>query len=168
MFASLLFYVALVMSLASAQAGPSPKLAGTDILALHNGYRRVHQAPALTSSASVVSGAQSWANNLAATCTFKHSGASGVGENLAMGYRTWADVAFAWYNEQAQYRYSAPGYSSNTGHFTQMVWRDTKQLGCATAKSKCTSQTIYVCRYTPPGNWQGATNFRTNVLPPAS
>ncbi|GFH20316.1 hypothetical protein HaLaN_17417 [Haematococcus lacustris] len=89
------------------------------------------------------------------------------------------------YNEQAQYRYSAPGYSSNTGHFTQMpttnnvaysvtssaspdhmcqgacrdVWRDTKQLGCATAKSKCTSQTIYVCRQAgrrcsrPPNAW---------------
>ncbi|GFH29562.1 SCP domain-containing protein [Haematococcus lacustris] len=76
---------ATVRGAASIEVGSGKQLhlLRTDILALHNGYRRVHQAPALTSSASVVSGAQSWANNLAATCTFKHSGASGKGQKAA-------------------------------------------------------------------------------------
>lgn len=152
--------------IAFVQAGPSPKLDGTDVLALHNGYRRVHGAPPLTSSASLISGAQSWANNLATKCIFKHSYTAGEGENLAMGFGTWTNAIFAWYNEQAQYSYKAPGYSPSTGHFTQMVWIDTKQVGCASSVNKCNSQPVFVCRYSPPGNWQGAANFKANVLPP--
>ncbi|KAL6762814.1 CAP domain-containing protein [Haematococcus lacustris] len=151
---------------AMVQAGPSPKLDGTDAVALHNSYRSVHGAPALTSSASLISGAQSWANNIARTCIFRHSYTTGEGENLAWGFNTWADAMFAWYNEQALYSYTVPRYSRSTGHFTQMVWKDTTQVGCASAVSRCNARTVFVCRYSPPGNWQGATNFRANVLPP--
>lgn len=32
-------------------------------------------------------------------------------------------------NEEAAYNYSAPGFSDTTGHFTQVVWNNTKQVG---------------------------------------
>ncbi|KAJ9530801.1 hypothetical protein QJQ45_028692 [Haematococcus lacustris] len=111
MLAVRVFVVALTLALASAQA---------DILALHNGYRRAHQVPPLTSSAALTSAAQSWANRLAASCTFEHARGTGQGENLASGHRSWTEVARGWYNEVRQYNYGAPGFGMSTGHFTQM------------------------------------------------
>ncbi|GFH22132.1 hypothetical protein HaLaN_19548 [Haematococcus lacustris] len=64
------------------------------------------------------------------------------------------------------------GEAPGTGHpfkcaFAWLqVWKDTTQVGCASAVSRCNARTVFVCRYSPPGNWQGAANFRANVLPP--
>ena len=40
-----------------------------------------------------------------------------------------------------------------TGHYTQMVWKGTTEVGCATASG--TELTYLVCRYSPPGNIVG-------------
>jgi hypothetical protein len=37
------------------------------------------------------------------------------------------------------------------GHFTQVVWKGSKQVGCGVAA--CGDKTYWVCRYTPTGNW---------------
>ncbi|KAJ9523888.1 hypothetical protein QJQ45_020087, partial [Haematococcus lacustris] len=134
--------------------------AGNDILALHNAYRAAHSAPALSWDSQLQSKAQSWANNLASNCQFYHSGS---GENLASGFASWADAAYAWYVEYKQYNYNAPGYSAAVGHFTQMVWLGTTKLGCATANSKCSQGVIYVCQYDPPGNVNAPQYFRDNM-----
>ncbi|KAL6755130.1 CAP domain-containing protein [Haematococcus lacustris] len=135
-----------------------------DILALHNAYRAAHSAPALSWDSQLQSKAQSWANNLASNCQFYHSGS---GENLASGFASWADAAYAWYVEYEQYNYNAPGYSAAVGHFTQMVWLGTTKLGCATANSKCSQGVIYVCQYDPPGNVNAPQYFRDNVRAPS-
>ena len=68
----------------------------------------------------------------------------------------------AWYDEVDRYNYNNPGFSGATGHFTQVVWKDTKKLGCAI--SNCPGQgDIYVCHYDPAGNYAG--QFEENVLP---
>ncbi|BGP31225.1 hypothetical protein JCM10296v2_002989 [Rhodotorula toruloides] len=36
-------------------------------------------------------------------------------------------------DEEAKYNYDKPGYADATGHFRQMVWKGTTQLGCAQA-----------------------------------
>lgn len=53
-----------------------------------------------------------------------------------------------------------PGFSSGTGHFTQVVWKSSRQVACAIAD--CRGGTIFqqpskyvVCRYSPPGNFAG-------------
>ena len=38
------------------------------------------------------------------------------------------------------------------GHFTQMVWKTTTEIGCAVGKRKDIPGYIVVCRYNPPGN----------------
>ncbi|GLI60506.1 hypothetical protein VaNZ11_002669 [Volvox africanus] len=136
---------------------------GADVLSLHNRYRAAHHAAALDWSPSLVSSAQNWANNLANGCAFYHSGMQGVGENLAAGYRDWAGVTDAWYQEVNQYSYANPGFSEATGHATQMLWIDTSEMGCATAQSPagCWQRTVYVCHYNPPGNVIG--EFPQNV-----
>lgn len=50
--------------------------------------------------------------------------------------RTACSSAFAIRNdEEKMYDYSKPtGFTHETGHFTQTVWKGTKQLGCAFAR----------------------------------
>lgn len=58
------------------------------------------------------------------------------------------------------YNFNNPGWSSATGHFTQVVWRTTTRLGCA-YNPNCSWRT-YVCQYAPPGNIIG-TDWSANV-----
>lgn len=59
-------------------------------------------------------------------------------------------------------RFPFLGFSMGTGHFTAMVWKATRRLGCA--KGNCPGQNLWVCQYDPPGNMMGA--FPQNVPPP--
>ena len=65
-----------------------------------------------------------------------------------------------WYDEIKDYNFSKPGFSSNTGHFTQVVWVDSVELGVGKATSKNGMQFV-VARYYPPGNILG--RFPDNV-----
>lgn len=73
-------------------------------------------------------------------------------------------AAKLWYDEVKYYDWSAPGFSQTTGHFTQLVWADTKYIGCAT--NVCESMNLVVCLYWPPGNVLG--KYKQNVLKPSS
>jgi uncharacterized protein YkwD len=130
----------------------------------HNRVRAKHCAAPLTWSAKLAQAAQQWANALRAkSCSFGHSGGA-YGENLAAGTSGTlapASVVGMWYDEVSQYRFPDGGFSMKTGHFTQVVWRGTRQVGCG--RSQCNGMDIYVCEYDPPGNWEG--QYRDNVLP---
>ncbi len=66
-----------------------------------------------------------------------------------------------WYDEESLYDYNNPGFSSSTGHFTQVVWKSTSDVGCGLAISS--DYKVYaICQYSAPGNY--ANQFRTNVL----
>ena len=132
-------------------------------LQAHNNYRALHGVPPVTWSATVATSAQNWAN----TCPSGHS-SSGYGENMA--YASYAQtpqgVVDRWYSEEPLYDYSNPGYYQNpgTGHFTQVVWKNTTQIGCG-CKNGCTGwYSVCVCQYNPPGNVIG--QFAANVLLP--
>jgi hypothetical protein len=47
--------------------------------------------------------------------------------------------------------------SNGCGHYTQVVWRDTKRVGCgvATCNGGGSPKEYWVCNYDPPGNWVG-------------
>lgn len=131
----------------------------------HNRVRAKHCAGPLTWSPKLAQVAQRWASSLRDhSCgVLKHSGGS-FGENLAAGTAGTLDpgsVVKLWYDEVAQYRFPDGGFSPHTGHFTQVVWRGTTQVGCA--RSQCKGLDIWVCEYDPPGNWEG--QYRDNVLP---
>jgi uncharacterized protein YkwD len=126
------------------------------MLAAHNAYRSKHCVPGLGWSAQIAASAQQWASR----CSFSHQQGSGYGENLAWGTNLQAAQAAAmWYNEAAKYNYAKPGFSGQTGHFTQVVWRSSRQVGCGMAV--CNRQNYWVCRYSPPGNITG--QFPANV-----
>ncbi len=52
---------------------------------------------------------------------------------------------------------STTGRVEDVGHYTQLVWRATSQVGCAEATG--TREDILVCRYAEAGNWRGERPF---------
>lgn len=154
------------------QPQPQPQPAGAKVPAemqgvfdSHNAMRARHCAPPLAWSARLAAYAQDWANSLRDRgCKFEHSRGNKFGENLAGGTTGALDgssVTAMWYDEVKLYDFKSGGFSMETGHFTQLVWRGTTALGCA--KSTCNGMDLWVCEYDPPGNVQ--TQYRANVLP---
>ena len=61
------------------------------------------------------------------------------------------------------YKFGDASFSSGTGHFTQVVWKDSDTLGIGKATSKKGSMTCtyVVGRYKKAGNFQG--KYKENV-----
>ncbi|KAG5361384.1 Protein PRY1 [Yarrowia sp. E02] len=128
------------------------------ILDTQNAKRAEHNAVPFAWNETLASFAADYLNK--AQCNFEHSNGP-YGENLAMGYSTAADAVRGWYDEVKDYNFAQGAFSMATGHFTQMVWKGSNQLGCA--KRDCGSSGAYVvCEYYPRGNIIGA--FVQNVL----
>ncbi len=131
-----------------------------EALKAHNALRAKHGVPALSWSGGLADTAQAWANR----CVFEHS-SNGLGENLAMGTsgrQSVGQFVEDWYNEIGAYDFANGGFSGDTGHFTQVVWKSTTELGCGVAQ--CSGNDLLVCNYSPAGNMEGA--FAENVPPP--
>lgn len=119
----------------------------------HNAKRSLHQGVgSLTWSSTLAAYAQQYADSYSCPSNgqLTHSGGS-YGENLASGYSDKGTVD-AWYDEIKQYSYSSPGFSEATGHFSQLIWKGSKQLGCAYKKCNNEWGTYVVCEYYPMGN----------------
>ena len=145
----------------------APQGVAEQFVAAHNRMRAKHCAGPLTWSSTLAAYAQKWADALKAKgCAFGHSGGQ-YGENLAAGTEGVLDpeaTVAMWYDEIKQYKFPDGGFGMNTGHFTQLVWRGTTQVGCG--HSQCNGNDIWVCEYDPPGNVDGPGNSsRANVLP---
>lgn len=151
------------------------------IVNAHNAYRSdpAVNIPNLQWDSTLAVGAQTWADNLAATVhQLQHSDPSmrqGLGENIASattGSNTPAQMVDLWgktvvpappkaggRSEQAQFK---PGIMPNVskdgqpvGHYTQMIWKTTTSVGCGLATDSTTGNTYLVCRYSPAGNMSG-------------
>lgn len=145
---------------------PSLSIAETalkqEILAAHNQYRQLHHAPNLMWDETLAN----YAENYASRCKFQHSRGR-YGENLAAGYPSPAVAVKVWYNENVNYSYEDPGFSSRTGHFTQVVWKSTRKIGCGyvDCDGKNGTPGMYlVCEYSPAGNITNRGYFNANVL----
>ncbi|NXL63189.1 CRIS2 protein, partial [Chordeiles acutipennis] len=114
--------------------------------------------------------AQKWANQ----CTLRHSPLNmrrttvQCGENLFMssGPFLWPNVIQAWYNEEKDFKYGtgAKTQGAMIGHYTQLIWYNSYQIGCAVAYCPMSQfNYFYVCQYCPPGNniMQRATPYRS-------
>lgn len=157
-----------VFGTTAAQASPSEQFSGPvsfaqRLLTAHNLERDRVGVPRLAWSSKLAGDAQTWADRLAQSDRLEHSRErSGEGENLWMGQ------AGAYSAEQmvggfiAEVQHFRPGSFpdvsmtgrwNDVGHYTQVVWRGTQQVGCAVARGQ--SNDILVCRYWPAGNVVG-------------
>jgi pathogenesis-related protein 1 len=142
-----------------------------EMLTAHNKYRTTVGIPALTWSATLAKTAQAYADKLKTTqaCKSLHSHAEGLGENLywasAMTYSngtskqqtiTSTQVTDAWGSEKDNYTYGSNTCATGKvcGHYTQVIWKTTTQVGCGIAMCNDNTQ-VWVCNYTPAGNFVG-------------
>ncbi|XP_043662422.1 cell wall protein PRY3 [Drosophila teissieri] len=129
-----------------------------------NKYRRMHNAKPLKMDDKLSFYAQQWADQLADHNKLETRPAPLYGENIMCVRRSTFSVEQIlklWYQEKYNYDYFKPGFNLYTGHFTQLVWRQTEFLGVGVA---CDHRCIWiVCNYDPPGNVND--HFTENVLP---
>ena len=52
-------------------------------------------------------------------------------------------VVQLWYDEEPDYDYKNPRFSNKTGHFSQVIWKATTEIGCAFV-TRCGSDRPYV------------------------
>lgn len=138
-----------------------------DALKAHNKYRDMHGCPPLKLDSDLNKVAQDYADKLASRDMFQHSNCKwngkDIGENLAMCYgeeMTGQYMTQMWYDEIKDYDFKHGDFSSETGHFTQLIWKDSKNVGIGLAQSKQGSY-YAVANYFPPGNIMG--QFKTQV-----
>lgn len=134
----------------------------SEILNAHNKYRIELNIPPLKWSNELAKHAKAWADRLAGTGRMYHSSGSGEGENLWMGtsgYYSLTQMVDGWGGEKRYYKdgtfpgVSTSGSWADVGHYTQIIWRNTTEVGCA--KSTGGGNDYFVCRYSPPGNYIG-------------
>ena len=126
------------------------------MLAAHNAVRADVGLRALVWSDRLAKHARDWADTLVARKLFRHNPDSKYGENLFEingSTATPKQVVNAWASESRDYDYKANACRGICGHYTQIVWSDTKEVGCAAARRE--GREIWVCNYDPPGNWLG-------------
>ena len=177
---SVILVTAAILTVQSSMLQPSyaqlDTASQTAILNLHNQERRAVGVPDVTWSNSLATDAENWARYLARLglrpitntspgdipphSEFSTNG--GQGENLSWGTKgafTPIILAQGWANERANYTPGTPISSSLSGpngvygHYTQMVWSSTTQIGCGMFSDA--NQDYLVCRYLPAGNYIG-------------
>ena len=89
-------------------------------------YRAMHQAPPVTWNKEIAAKAQDWADKLAKEQRLIHENESSTdyGENLAevgSDDKALLRAIDAWYNEMSLYNYQDPKFSTDSGHFSQVI-----------------------------------------------
>mmetsp|Transcript_7371 Transcript_7371/g.18505 ORF Transcript_7371/g.18505 Transcript_7371/m.18505 type:complete len:413 (-) Transcript_7371:137-1375(-) len=133
-------------------------------LTLQNKMRKAVGTPALAWNCNLMCQAQKHADN----CQFQHSASYAspikAGENLASG----SDgelAAWMWFSEYGNAASDAHADASCCGHFTAMVWKSTKHLGCGVCRDNSGGYGgVYVCQYAAsPPNFGNSKAFAKNV-----
>ena len=138
-------------------------------LAAHNAERERLRLPRLKWNRKLESEAGEWARHLSRLGMLQHAdqrGRNSTGENLWMGSAGgWPVEAMVgmFIDEKKHYRHgsfpdiSRTGNWADVGHYSQIVWRDTQEVGCALVTGR--GNDVLVCRYWPAGNVWGQKAF---------
>lgn len=160
----LLLPLALAPVLTGASAGIEERL-----LARHNEERATRALPPMRWNPALAASARGWADHLASRGAFHHAPektSDPEGENLWAGTRGRFEpeaMVDAWAREKRFYKpgvfpdNSTTGRVADVGHYTQLMWRATRQVGCAVARG--TREDVLVCRYSEAGNYRGEVAF---------
>ena len=138
-----------------------------EALQSHNKYRNLHHVPPLKLNKEICEIAQNYAENLANKNILIHSDneykGESLGENIFMCKGKEATGEYAtksWYDEIKTHNFNGD-FQNDTGHFTQVIWKDSKEVGFGIAKNKG-GYTYVVGNYFPAGNILG--RFKQNVF----
>ena len=135
------------------------------LLDAHNRERARLRLPALRWNRNLEREASEWGRVLSRRGRLEHASRqirNGTGENLWMGTAGVWDVetmVHGFIDERKHYRHgnfpniSRTGNWADVGHYTQVIWRDTREVGCAVVTER--GWDVLVCRYWPAGNVWG-------------
>ena len=132
------------------------------MLSRHNAARGALGLPALVWDDALATDARAYAGQMARSGRFAHAGQHGQGENLFTGTRgaySYAEMVDLWLAERRDFvnaptpGFSRTGHAGDVAHYTQIVWRGTRTVGCALSSNA--QDDFLVCRYAPPGNVVG-------------
>ncbi|KAH7331592.1 hypothetical protein KP509_20G042000 [Ceratopteris richardii] len=129
-----------------------------------NEARATVGVPPLSWDYNLTSYAASYAASQADQCEALVHSRGPFGENLFWGGfgRAWKpeDAVGLWLAERSYYDYASNSCATGRmcGHYTQIVWRDTTDVGCAT-QTCSTGSLLMICNYNPPGNYIGEWPF---------
>ena len=134
----------------------------------HNKFRKMHHVPPLKLNKDICIISENYAKTLATKLKcLQHSDneykGEPLGENLFCCWGmevTGHGISKHWYDEIKKYNFNGD-WQSGCGHFTQLVWKDTKEVGFGKWKDK-NGKTYVVANYFPAGNYMGT--FKYNVL----
>ena len=136
--------------------GGAPASLARAMLAAHNAVRARVADPPLAWSDQLAAVARDWADHLIATGQFAHRPNNRYGENLytiSGAIASPAQVVAMWADEARQYNIRTNSCAGVCGHYTQIVWRSTRAVGCAVASDA--RRQVWVCDYNPAGNVVG-------------
>ena len=149
----------------SARNGP---VLAREVLDAHNRERRKHGVGDLSWEPKLARLAEEWAHHLcrggrsAPVLQHRPQVSGGPGENLWAAATTEAtsysigDAVKSWASEEKYYSERTGRCKGGTcGHYTQLMWHNTKQVGCAfaTCPAGAMNATIWACNYAPAGNF---------------
>ena len=137
-------------------------------LSLHNRYRNKHKVKNLKISEELCEKAKKKISKLMKKNDDEfiddEDEEEELGENLYISYKGLVDVERIlkdWYDEKNKYDFNKNKYQKGTGHFTQMIWKDTKEIGFGWDTSE-NNKFYFLAYYYPAGNEIG--KFKENVL----
>ncbi|CAH0722922.1 unnamed protein product, partial [Brenthis ino] len=143
-----------------------------EFLHAHNEYRSKHRAPPLELNKKMCKYAEEWAKAIAKKGIVEHRDQNEYGENIFYAWSsdpnftlTGKDPVDKWYSEIENHSFGREPENLGSGHFSQIVWADSKEIGVGVARTK-EGQIYVVANYYPPGNVIGS--FASKVLPPVS
>lgn len=160
-----------VAAMSSLDIGAAPLSANFDqrvLMAQNEERARLGLSP-LRWNSQLAQSAADWAKRLAASHRFEHAPENPIipeGENLwegTRGYFPAEAMVDAWIRERRYFKpgifpdNSTTGNVEDVGHFTQLVWRNTTEVGCAIAQNA--DDEILACRYLQAGNYVGQRPF---------
>ena len=127
-----------------------------EMLAAHNVYRTRVGSPPLAWSNDLAARAQQWATTLIDRGLYAPRRDGHFGENLfeiSGGNANPSRVVSAWMSEEANYDHATNSCKARCGHYTQVIWRTTRLVGCGVARNA--KREVWVCDYDPHGNTIG-------------
>jgi uncharacterized protein YkwD len=130
-----------------------------EMLNAHNQWRQRYGVPPLKWSSKLAEFAQEWADELAERgfeLQHRPSHQRPYGENLAASTGRGlipTQVVDMWGKEVKDYDYATNTCRRVCGHYTQVVWRNTTEVGCGVVRIG--HEEVWVCNYNPPGNYIG-------------
>lgn len=149
-----------------AEPAEPPPVSGevvNELVEAHNFWRKQVKTPPLSWSDELARQAREWALTLLRKGAFEHEPDASYGQNIAWfaGERLNPTAVVDYWGNEVEYFDAQKNTCHEEAvcrHYTQIVWKDTREVGCASAwgeHPKYGVQEFWVCNYSPPGNMEG-------------